>query len=222
MAIQMRRGLKADLDTSKLVAGEIVVATDSNEDYIAVAKAPSSVVQLATKNDVTNAVSGLIDDTTTSSSKTWSSTKIASEISGGGGGGDINYSLLEQDTGITWLDGSHIYQKTISTTAVKDEDYPESMDIDTGVTWDKLISVEGFIDNTNADTFIQIGATLPAYKATISSTPYNDYIDPENCLFLTNVGEGWLTLYWGTLGGDEYDGLPIYITIRYTKPSNNA
>lgn len=55
MAIQMRRGAKANLDTSKLVAGEIVVATDQNEDYIAVAKAPSNVVQLATKDMVDNA-----------------------------------------------------------------------------------------------------------------------------------------------------------------------
>lgn len=55
MAIQMRRGLKADLDTSKLVAGEIVVATDQNQDYVGIAKAPSDVVQLATKDMVDNA-----------------------------------------------------------------------------------------------------------------------------------------------------------------------
>ena len=50
MAIQMRRGLRANLDTSKLVAGEIVVATD--EDFVGVAKAPSQVIQLATKEDI--------------------------------------------------------------------------------------------------------------------------------------------------------------------------
>ena len=55
MAIQMRRGLVADLDKSKLVAGEIVVGLDSNKDYIGVAKAPSNVVQLATQDDVKNA-----------------------------------------------------------------------------------------------------------------------------------------------------------------------
>lgn len=46
MAIQMRRGALANLDRSKLVAGEIVVATD--EDFVGVAKAPSQVIQLAT------------------------------------------------------------------------------------------------------------------------------------------------------------------------------
>lgn len=52
MAIQMRRGLLADLDKSKLVAGEIVVALDNNKDYIGVAKAPSNVVELASKDYV--------------------------------------------------------------------------------------------------------------------------------------------------------------------------
>ena len=56
MAIQMRRGLYANLDASKLVAGEIVVATDSDRDYIGVAKAPSQLVKLATQDDLDNAV----------------------------------------------------------------------------------------------------------------------------------------------------------------------
>ena len=55
MAIQMRRGLKANLDPSKVVAGEIVMATDLSEDYIAIAKSPSNLVQLATKDMVDNA-----------------------------------------------------------------------------------------------------------------------------------------------------------------------
>ena len=29
-----------------------------------------------------------------------------------GGGGGVNYSTEEQDTGLTWIDGSHIYRKT--------------------------------------------------------------------------------------------------------------
>lgn len=32
---------------------------------------------------------------------------------GGGGGGGVNYSLVEQKTGRTWIDGSDIYQKTL-------------------------------------------------------------------------------------------------------------
>lgn len=58
MAIQMRRGLYANLDRSKLVAGEVVVALDkdnNNRDFIGLAKGPSNVVQLATQDDVRNA-----------------------------------------------------------------------------------------------------------------------------------------------------------------------
>lgn len=50
MAIQMRRGNYSDLDASKLVAGEIVVATDTG--YVGVTLAPSNVVELAKKSDV--------------------------------------------------------------------------------------------------------------------------------------------------------------------------
>ena len=32
---------------------------------------------------------------------------------GGGGSGGINYSTEEQDTGLTWIDGKKIYQKTV-------------------------------------------------------------------------------------------------------------
>lgn len=56
MAIQMRRGLLANLDKSRLVAGEIVVATDSGTDYVGVAKAPNNVIDLATRNDLANVV----------------------------------------------------------------------------------------------------------------------------------------------------------------------
>lgn len=35
----------------------------------------------------------------------------------GGGGGGVNYSTDEQDTGLTWIDGSPIYQKTYYGTA---------------------------------------------------------------------------------------------------------
>lgn len=62
MAIQMRRGSYADLDESKLVAGEIVVATDSNIDFVGVAKAPSNVVQLATQNDLANATTPTVSN----------------------------------------------------------------------------------------------------------------------------------------------------------------
>ena len=64
MAIQMRRGAYANLDKSKLVAGEIVMSTDTN--YVGIAKAPSQVLQLATTDMLelpvasTNTLGGVI------------------------------------------------------------------------------------------------------------------------------------------------------------------
>ena len=56
MAIQMRRGNYTNLDKSKLVAGEIVVATDNAHNYVGVAKAPNNVIQLASQDDLQNIV----------------------------------------------------------------------------------------------------------------------------------------------------------------------
>jgi hypothetical protein len=52
-----------------------------------------------------------IDDSNVSVSTTYSSSKIEQLISGVGGGG-VDYSTTEQDTGLKWIDGRTIYQKT--------------------------------------------------------------------------------------------------------------
>ena len=56
MAIQMRRGAYSNLDKSKLVAGEIVLAQDT--DYVGIAKEPDIVLELAKKDDLDNVVAG--------------------------------------------------------------------------------------------------------------------------------------------------------------------
>lgn len=38
------------------------------------------------------------------------------DSAGGGGGGGVNYSTTEQNTGLKWIDGKDIYQKTFSLT----------------------------------------------------------------------------------------------------------
>lgn len=63
MAIQMRRGAYSNLDKSKLVAGEVVIAT-SGQQFVGIAKAPNDVIQLATHDDLDNiveATSSVID-----------------------------------------------------------------------------------------------------------------------------------------------------------------
>lgn len=54
MAIRMKRGKLAELDTSLLRSGELVVATDV--DFVAYAKGQSDIVELATKKEVIDMV----------------------------------------------------------------------------------------------------------------------------------------------------------------------
>jgi len=56
MAIQERRGNYADLDTSKLVAGEPFICLDKVNDryYAGIAVAPNEVMRLADFNDLTD------------------------------------------------------------------------------------------------------------------------------------------------------------------------
>ena len=49
MSIQMRRGLSANLDKSKLVAGEIAVSLDTGDVSV---KCTNKTVDLASKEDV--------------------------------------------------------------------------------------------------------------------------------------------------------------------------
>lgn len=54
MAIQMRRGNKANLDKTKLVAGEIAVSLDTKE--VSVSDGNGDTIDLATKDDLENII----------------------------------------------------------------------------------------------------------------------------------------------------------------------
>lgn len=54
MAIRVRRGLFADLDTSRLVSGEPVMATDNDKKFVGFARAAGDLIELATKDDINN------------------------------------------------------------------------------------------------------------------------------------------------------------------------
>ena len=51
--------------------------------------------------------------------KMHSKEELEALVSGGGG---ISYSTEEQDTGLTWIDGKKIYQKTFSKTNIAGEE----------------------------------------------------------------------------------------------------
>lgn len=82
--------------------GVIYYDGDTVPDGYEETSAPSGSGQYAT-----------IDDNTASVSTTYSSSKIEQLISGIGGGG-VDYSTSEQDTGLKWIDGRTIYQRTFA------------------------------------------------------------------------------------------------------------
>ena len=82
--------------------GVIYYDGDTVPDGYEETSAPSGSGQYAT-----------IDDNTASVSTTYSSSKIEQLINGIGGGG-VDYSTSEQDTGLKWIDGRTIYQRTFA------------------------------------------------------------------------------------------------------------
>lgn len=113
---------------------------------------------------------------------------IINVISGGGGGGSaINYSTSEVNTGVKWIDGKYIYQKTIQGTIPADT---SSTTILTDASIDTMISGEGiaWADSTrnnymisssqSSSRFIGVSQLYDAIKlhyATYLSNNYNNY-----------------------------------------------
>jgi hypothetical protein len=93
-----------------------------------------------------------IDDNTASVSTTYSSSKIEQLISGIGGGG-VDYSETEQDTGLKWIDGKPIYQKTFNHLTFTNEF--AAVDI-TALSVDKVMKFEGGVYGSSGD-FVPFG-----------------------------------------------------------------
>ena len=116
----------------------------------------------------------------------------------GGGGGSIDYSTEEQDTGIKWIDGSAIYQKTIysagGTTGVTE--------ISHGISnLAHCIYAEGFFHDTYDGGF---DSPLPKLDAL------------HNDIGITEVTSTSVKYNVPSVYGDGRI-IDIYITLRYTK-----
>lgn len=119
------------------------------------------------------------------------------------GGGGLNYSTTEQDTGVLWLDGSHIYQKTIkledialagnSFVARNISDYISNVNI--------LIGYETIIHNKTGNTFYlmpySLYSTLTGYSVNVA------------------IAGNEIDISTGNLSGSM--NTDIYITLKYTK-----
>lgn len=118
--------------------------------------------------------------------------------------GGIDYSTEEQWTGLRWIDGKKIYQKTISVTAPSTStdgtfvaSYTDTGVGNLGVRW----IVQGFWINTNGDYL-----TSPLFLT--------------NAFFMlkaTLTSDGKIAINNSALG---FNGLTGYITIQYTKTTD--
>lgn len=124
-------------------------------------------------------------------------------ISASSGGGGVNYSTAEQDTGITWIDGSHIYQKTVKLENI-------------------ALTAAAFITRNVSDYFSDV-SVLISYESIILSKNTNAYYLMPYSL------SGNLEPYSANVSivGNEIDittgnqftaiNTDIYITLKYTK-----
>ena len=121
---------------------------------------------------------------------------IANVITGGGGGGSaINYSTSEVNTGVKWIDGKYIYQKTIQGTLVADS---TSTIVLTDASIDTMISGEGLA-----------WADSPRNNYMISSSQSSSRFIGISQLY-DNI-----KLHYPTYISNNYNNYTV--TIRYTK-----
>ncbi len=120
---------------------------------------------------------------------------LASNVGGSGGGGGVDYSTTEQDTGLKWIDGKPIYQKTFIITQNN--------------TWEDLTSLN--IDNCieQKGTFNSTSGACLAFNID-AGTNYYGLIDMEltNNRFRVSVA-GW-------------PFATAHVTLRYTKTTDTV
>lgn len=122
----------------------------------------------------------------------------------GGGGGGVNYSLDEQDTGLQWLDGKPIYQKTL-TVQITAQQMAVSLGQDIKV--DNFVDIWGFIagwSNTQ-DDFYPIGYFY-------SQTYQISYYAHRSAL-----GDNIIYVNVGSQGATIWNNKVLTLTVQYTK-----
>jgi hypothetical protein len=125
----------------------------------------------------------------------------ANESGGGGGGSAIDYSTVEQDTGIKWVDGSPIYQKTVQATL------PDCTTNGTSATVDiaGFSNISILIDTQMCFHSQTVECNLPVFQGDAPANSVRVYYSKtNNALVLKNACK-------------NYNGGSVTITIQYTK-----
>lgn len=118
-----------------------------------------------------------------------------------------NYSLSEQDTGFTWINGEHIYSKTIS--RVGSLPQGETL-ISLGVLIDTLVQINGSTTRAAIGTHFILPFVRP--------NPSTGLADQISWRIVTNDGLSYVRLEVGS-GSFDFDDFRTTITVYYTKSS---
>lgn len=120
---------------------------------------------------------------------------------GGSGAGGIDYSTEEQDTGLKWIDGRKIYQKTATLSNIS-------------------ISANSATDVNISDYFSNISLIIEAEcisdNAIIPTIMINSALSPYSIGLSFDISSNHITFTRGSGGAAT---LTAYLTLRYTKVS---
>ena len=113
----------------------------------------------------------------------------------------INYSETEQDTGLTWIDGNKLYQKTVT----------DQFGTVTDGTWSTL-NIQDSIPSNASKAFIINAALLN--NTSVGGVPIPYYKDDGTRGIKAYISNGTVRV---TTNWSQYSNSKVYITIQYTK-----
>ena len=114
---------------------------------------------------------------------------------------EMGYSTDEVETGLTWIDGSTIYKKTVHVNSLPNattQSYAHGIS-----NIDKIIKFEGFARNASG---------------TLYALPHVNLTDIKNGIYIT-VGKANIIIDTGEIDRSSCNG---EVTIYYTKPEPEA
>lgn len=179
----------SDVDLDTLTANDILIYDSVSEKWIntALPSIPSDINDLQDVS-ITTPVNGQI---LKYDNGEW--------INSNESGGVINYSLTEQDTGKTWIDGKKIYQKTLKYTKTNIQG-----NINFDITSD-LPNIENVVNYESRIDYVILNQST-------ESSYYSD-----DLVRLAKTGSSY-TIFL-TIGQATFSTADIYMTVWYTKTS---